>query len=85
MPKSNVSFWQNKFRKNVERDRKNLSKLRDLGWNALVVWECELKDPESLMQFLCRNLFSEENLSDLEKVELMAAEEMGGYECGEGD
>lgn len=43
MPASNVDFWQEKFRKNVERDAVNAAKLEKLGWNLIVVWECELK------------------------------------------
>lgn len=43
MPASNVDFWQEKFRKNVERDAVNAAKLKKLGWNLIVVWECELK------------------------------------------
>jgi len=31
-----------KFRKNVERDRRNQSKLRKAGWHVYVVWECQL-------------------------------------------
>lgn len=43
MPASNVDFWQEKFRKNVERDAVNAAKLKKMGWNLIVVWECELK------------------------------------------
>jgi DNA mismatch endonuclease, patch repair protein len=41
-PKSNVSFWQEKFSKNVERDKKNYSTLVNNGWKVIVVWQCEL-------------------------------------------
>ena len=43
MPKSNVEFWQNKIQTNIARDAVVKSKLEGLGWNVLVVWECELK------------------------------------------
>lgn len=42
-PKSNVEFWKTKINRNVERDYENYSKLSDMGWKVLVVWECELK------------------------------------------
>lgn len=42
-PKSNVEFWENKFRTNVDRDRRAIERLRELGWDVLVVWECEIK------------------------------------------
>ena len=42
-PKRNVAFWETKFARNVERDRQALRKLQELGWTAIVIWECELK------------------------------------------
>ncbi len=44
MPKSNRSYWLPKLRRNVDRDTRQLSELRRLGWKCLVVWECETKD-----------------------------------------
>ena len=41
-PSSNVEFWREKFRRNVDRDRKNALKLKTLGWHLIVVWECEI-------------------------------------------
>lgn len=41
-PKSNVDFWEKKFIENVERDRRFVRELKNLGWRVLVVWECEL-------------------------------------------
>ena len=43
MPKSNVDFWQNKFRRNVARDERVREALRELGWRTMVLWECQLK------------------------------------------
>jgi DNA mismatch endonuclease (patch repair protein) len=42
-PKSNVVFWQNKFERNVERDKKKRMELESLGWKVLTIWECEIK------------------------------------------
>ena len=42
-PSSNVDYWQKKFQRNVDRDRKTEKLLKDLGWNLIIVWECELK------------------------------------------
>lgn len=39
-PSSNTLFWQNKFTANVERDRRALLKLDELGWRTLTIWEC---------------------------------------------
>lgn len=43
MPKVRTSFWEEKFRQNIERDYRKIIALRELGWNTLVVWECETK------------------------------------------
>ncbi len=47
-PKSNMDFWQKKFKANIERDVRVIKELKDLGWNILIVWECEIKDMEIL-------------------------------------
>jgi DNA mismatch endonuclease (patch repair protein) len=41
-PKSNTPFWQEKFDRNVQRDRRTVDALSALGWTVLVVWECGL-------------------------------------------
>ena len=43
LPKTNTEFWEQKFRKNQERDISVREKLKQLGWNTLIVWECQLK------------------------------------------
>lgn len=55
-PKSRVDFWQAKFAKNVERDKRNRRDLRRLGWKVVVVWECDLKKPVRLEATLRRKL-----------------------------
>lgn len=42
-PSSNEEYWRPKIMGNVERDRKHYEELQSLGWNVLIVWECELK------------------------------------------
>lgn len=46
MPKTNTDFWQKKLEGNVARDAQNIAKLITLGWKCIVVWECEIKNPE---------------------------------------
>ena len=46
-PKSRVVFWNKKFRSNVDRDRRNASELRRLGWRVITVWECKVARPKS--------------------------------------
>lgn len=42
-PATNPDYWKRKIEHNVQRDRIVHSQLKDLGWNVIVVWECELK------------------------------------------
>jgi DNA mismatch endonuclease, patch repair protein len=50
MPKSNVDFWHDKFTANVARDSLAYSKLTALGWRVMVIWECETKDEDALIE-----------------------------------
>ena len=43
MPKSRIEFWQDKFRKNQERDRVVRAELEEVGVKMLVIWECTVK------------------------------------------
>jgi DNA mismatch endonuclease (patch repair protein) len=42
-PSSNVEYWIPKINRNVQRDQKNYHELQRIGWNIVVVWECQLK------------------------------------------
>ncbi len=47
-PKNNYDFWQKKFAANIARDQRNYAALRELGWEPVIVWECEIKrDPSA--------------------------------------
>ncbi len=56
VPKTRTEFWVQKFAKNVQRDKKVQKSLRQLRWNVIVVWECETKKPDELMNRLCREI-----------------------------
>ncbi len=43
LPVSNVDYWTKKISSNIKRDSSNIQQLEKLGWNVIVVWECELK------------------------------------------
>ena len=45
-PKSNQSFWLQKFTRNVQRDLEAMDGLRSAGWKPVVIWECETKQPD---------------------------------------
>lgn len=40
-PASRREYWLPKFKRTVDRDRKNQEELQESGWNVVVVWECE--------------------------------------------
>jgi DNA (cytosine-5)-methyltransferase 1 len=48
IPSNNRPYWENKFAGNRERDRRKLEELKDHGYRALVVWQCELEDNHAL-------------------------------------
>ncbi len=43
VPKTRTEFWSDKIKGNKERDDRNISLLKEAGWNVITVWECELK------------------------------------------
>lgn len=48
MPKTRVAFWKKKFDSNVHRDLRVQEELDLLGWQSLIIWECETKSLENL-------------------------------------
>jgi DNA mismatch endonuclease (patch repair protein) len=52
VPATRTEFWQTKRQGNVARDRASMALLSEQGWEVLVVWECETKDPEPLARKL---------------------------------
>ena len=51
-PGTRTDFWDEKLDSNVERDRQNQAKLKEQGWEVLVVWGCEVKEPETAYEKL---------------------------------
>lgn len=49
---SNGEYWAAKIDRNRRRDAAVEAALEAAGWRALVAWECELKDPETLSERL---------------------------------
>ncbi len=47
-PRQNADYWRNKIERNVARDASSLAALTALGWQVLVIWECEMKDRDAL-------------------------------------
>lgn len=45
-PKTREDFWRSKFQANKVRDEDAQRELRLLGWESLVVWECETQNKD---------------------------------------
>ncbi|SEW53501.1 very short patch repair endonuclease [Chitinophaga arvensicola] len=57
VPKTKTEWWLDKINKTVSNDVVVTERLQQLGWNVLVVWECDLKKdrrPGCLMDILIR-------------------------------
>ncbi|MDA3810684.1 MAG: DNA mismatch endonuclease Vsr [Spirochaetaceae bacterium] len=42
IPKTRTEWWLKKFESNVQRDERNIQELESLGWEVIVIWECEV-------------------------------------------
>ena len=54
IPRTRTEYWRRKFADNKARDAQQILGLRELGWEVLVVWECETLDENSLAARLRR-------------------------------
>ena len=66
-PASNREFWDDKFAKNVERDRQAVEALQNKGWRVATVWECGLrrKDTAILLEQTRQWLLSDDLLIEM--------------------
>jgi DNA mismatch endonuclease (patch repair protein) len=53
IPKRNREFWEKKFNDNRIRDARNFEELKKIGYSVLVIWECELKNLDTLKSKVC--------------------------------
>jgi DNA mismatch endonuclease, patch repair protein len=51
-PKTNEAYWSPKLKRNQERDARHLEELKIAEWDVLTIWECELKNMDSVEQRL---------------------------------
>jgi DNA mismatch endonuclease Vsr len=56
VPRTRTEYWVPKLEQNRARDAQQITRLHNMGWETLVIWECELDEPakvqESLRRFL---------------------------------
>lgn len=63
-PTTNQEFWREKLDKNIERDKSAVKALKQLGWEVMTVWSCEVNDTNKLIIKLFSFLESpEENIA----------------------
>ena len=55
-PKTNTDYWQRKFKRTADRDRRTKAELQQDGWTVLVIWECQTRNEESLQDLLAEVL-----------------------------
>ncbi|MEQ8602766.1 MAG: very short patch repair endonuclease [Marivibrio sp.] len=46
-PATNQAYWEAKIARNRARDQAAEERLKAMGYRVLIVWECELKDPDA--------------------------------------
>lgn len=56
LPKTRPEFWLAKLNGNVDRDARNATALKHLGWKVLTVWECEVENEPKLSRRLLLQL-----------------------------
>ena len=56
MPKTNIDYWQQKFKRNVDRDQETYNALKQDGWSIVVIWECQTRDRNRLSKLLAEIL-----------------------------
>ena len=61
LPKTRQDFWMAKLTGNVNRDKRNVFALEQLGWKVLTVWECEVEDEPTLARKLLSSLTKSRN------------------------
>ena len=46
IPQTRTSWWIDKINKTIERDIVSKKALEKLGWQVIIIWECQLKSGE---------------------------------------
>jgi DNA mismatch endonuclease (patch repair protein) len=54
LPTSNVTYWVTKIDRNRRRDRRVRDALRRAGWQTAVIWECRLRNLDSVARRLVK-------------------------------
>lgn len=55
IPKTRTEWWVDKLHSNVQRDKIRKKELMSMGWNVIIVWECQLKGEKK--DYTLKNLY----------------------------
>ena len=44
LAKGDIEFWKEKFKKNVERDKRKIENLEHMSWKVITIWERQIKN-----------------------------------------
>ncbi|MBL8145074.1 MAG: DNA mismatch endonuclease Vsr [Anaerolineae bacterium] len=55
-PQTRREYWDTKLDRNVARDEQHLRQLAEMGWDVLVVWDCQTRDEPKLKRTLAQYL-----------------------------
>ena len=50
IPKTRSRFWQAKLEGNHKRDVKHRRALKAMGWDVMVIWQCQMRDLDKLSE-----------------------------------
>ena len=56
LPRSKPEYWGPKLERNQRRDEADVVRLRELGWDVLIVWECQVRREDLVSDRLQRFL-----------------------------
>jgi DNA mismatch endonuclease (patch repair protein) len=63
-PATHQDYWLPKFKRTVKRDQRNQKELRRRSWNVIVIWECELREIDLLVERLTRAITASQRLCE---------------------
>jgi len=52
LPKSRLDFWLPKLEGNRKRDIRHKKTLKKMGWKVFVIWECEVRNLDTLKKHI---------------------------------
>ena len=75
VPRNNRSYWLGKIAGNRARDTKSLALLAVLGWEVLVIWECEPQKPRAVSTRILRFLGAQPRKNAAERQQTLCSQQ----------